>query len=120
MHTDLLLDPEHFRHGQLSLPHVLDSLHEQASMRALFGHQANNVHFIDLVADLEFVELRVQGFQVFADRVEQADEQGLLALDQINVHFGLGLDQLFVQVVRCLHGTRNVDQLRELELEVFL
>ena len=42
-------------------------------MRALLRHQTDDVHFVNLVAYLEFVELRVERFQVLADRVKQAD-----------------------------------------------
>ena len=89
-------------------------------MGTLLCHQAYDVHLINLVADLEFIELRVQGFEVLAHRVQQAYEQGLLTLDQINVHVRFSLNQLLVQVIWCLHGTRNIDKLRELKLEVLL
>lgn len=42
-------------------------------MRALLRHQTDDVHFVYLVAYLEFVKLRVKSFQILADRVKQAD-----------------------------------------------
>ena len=120
VHADLLFDSKNFSQRQLGLSHVLDSLHEQTSMGTLLCHQAYNVHFVDLVADFEFIKLRVQGFEVLAHRVQQTDKQGLLALDQINVHLCFSLNQLLMQVIRCLHGTRNVYKLRELKLKVLL
>ena len=89
-------------------------------MRPLLRHQTYDVHFVDLVADLEFVELRMESFQILAHRVKQADEQGLLTLDQIDIDLCFSLNKLFMKVVWCLHCARNVNQLWEFKLEVFL
>lgn len=120
VHADLFFDPEDLGHGHVSLPHVLDGFHEHPRVSALLRHQADDVHLVDLVTDLELVELRVQRLEILAHRVEQTHEERLLALDQIDVDLGPCLYELLVQVVRCLHGAGDVDELRELELKVFL
>ena len=57
MNTDLLLDSEYVSHGDLSLTHVFDGFHEETCVGALLCHQADDVHFVNLVANLELVKL---------------------------------------------------------------
>jgi len=67
-------------------------------MRPLLRLKTNDGKLVDLAADFVLISLGVQGFQIFAHRVEQAEKQWLLLFDQVEFHFALSLHHLLLQM----------------------
>ena len=74
MQADLFFHTQHFCQHILRLAHVLDTLHHEAGVRPLFRHKSYDKHRVDPVADLELVQLGVEGLQVLAHRKEQVHQ----------------------------------------------